>query len=184
MLRPMMQPPPAPNWLVVVAVAVLSTTVACQPGPRESAHDTETSPAGCWELELAAEGTQADSVRNWLPRGTLPPVIELDTARASGQASSESAKAAYSWFNGRREEDPFSLWRPMRGDSLLVQRAGARAGLMLRLVHSEDRLEGLVVSFTDVRSQNDDDRPQAPVEATRTECPEPQSMNPMGDKPG
>lgn len=184
MLRPLMQLSPASNWLVVVAVAMLSATVACQPGSRESADDTETSPAGCWELDLAAEGAQADSVRNWLPRGTLPPVIELDTARASGQASGDSARAAYSWFNGRREKDPFSLWRPMRGDSLLVQRAGARAGLMLRLVHSENRLEGIVVSFSDIRTQDGDDRSQAAVGATRTDCPEPQSMNPMGDNPG
>lgn len=184
MLQPVNRLFTAANWRTFLPVALLPLTVACQPGARSADVDEEATLQGCWELALAVPESQADSVRTWLPHGTLPPVIELDTARASGQTSGDSAKAAYSWFDGRREKDPFSLWRPMRGDSLLVQRAGARAGLMLRLVHSEDRLEGIVVSFSDVMRQNGGDRPQAPIEAAKSECPEPQSMNPMDDNSG
>lgn len=164
-------------------VLALLLTASCQPGPPKPAADAEVTPEGCWELDLAVQGAQLDSVRTWLRRGALPPVVELDTTRASGRAATDSARVAYSWFDGRRETAPFSLWRRMRGDSLLVQQAGARSGLMLRLVHDESGLQGAVVSFSDVGTPDSPTRRHAPVEAVRVDCPEPRSMVPGGDHP-
>lgn len=159
--------------LPLVAVAALALSTACRTGSPEAGSRAAATPAveGCWELEVTAEGAERDSVRTWLPAGELPYMVELDAARR--EAAGEEWYAAYSWFDGRRETAPFSVWRRIPGDSILVQRAGALAGLALRLTRSGDELLGNLVGFTDVRTLGNaqSSRREAPVRGTATACP-------------
>jgi len=125
---------------------------------------------GCWKLRITARGAQRDSLRSWLPAGSLPSIIELDTARAE-PVGSDSVYRAYSWSDGRRESQPFSVWRPMEGDSIRVQRAGALAGTMLHLKPAKDKLIGSVVEFTDTGTLSEPRRRRGAVEAIATQCP-------------
>jgi len=129
--------------------------------------------AGCWSLELLASGSEMESIRTWLPAGTMPTGIELDTSVAPG-GRDDSTFRARSLQDGRRETDPFSTWRPMRGDSLLVQRAGAMAGYALRLAPENGAMEGVVVGFSDVRQPGTPESQgarTARVRVARMECP-------------
>lgn len=156
-------------------VAGVVGLAACHSPPPRSAPDTTADVRGCWELEVTAEGAQLDSLRTWLPDGTLPPVLELDTVPAADGDADGTTYAAYSWFDGRRETAPFSAWQPIEGDSIRVQRTGALSGTMLRLTGSRDGLVGIVVGFTDVRPRGDlsggTGRRQGPVAASRVACP-------------
>lgn len=164
--------------IATVLTAVLGLA-ACHSGPPRAAPQATTDVHGCWELEVTADGSERDSLRSWLPEGTLPPVLELDTIPAGDAEADEGTYAAYSWFDGRRETAPFSAWQPTEGDSIRVQRTGALSGTMLRLVPSEDGLAGVVVGFTDVRSRGDlstgTGRRQGPVAASPVACPEGES---------
>lgn len=113
-----------------------------------------------------------DSLRRWLPVGSLPTVLELDTVRVSQGAEGEPVYRARSYVDGRAEEGPFSAWRRIRGDSLLVERPGTMAGISLRLVRTGAALEGVVTAFTDVMEPGRRSRQQAPVRAEPAACPE------------
>lgn len=143
---------------------------ACQTEPPRTGTRSRLALAGCWSLELQEDELERDSLREWLPRGTLPGVLELDTAEA-GRSGGEERFAAYSWFDGRRETDPFSAWTRISGDSIRVQKPGALSGLMLRLTGTGDTLTGSVVRFTDVRRLDEPGRRRARVRARSVECP-------------
>lgn len=123
---------------------------------------------GCWSLRITAQGAQRDSMRSWLPAGSLPSIIELDTTLAES-GSRDNVYRAYSWFDDRRESQPFSVWRRAKGDSIRVQRADALSGTMLKLGPSEGKLVGSVVQFTDRMGSSE--RRSGPVEADPAECP-------------
>lgn len=143
---------------------------ACQTDPPRTADRSPVALAGCWSLDLREGELERDSLGEWLPRGTLPGVLELDTAEA-GRSGSGEEFAAYSWFDSRRETDPFSAWTRISGDSIRVQRSGALSGLMLRLTPAGDSLTGWVVRFTDVRRLDEPGRRRARVVARSVECP-------------
>lgn len=144
--------------------------LGCHHGASNTTGRATPSIEGCWSLEILAEDAQRDSVRSWLPRGTLPAVIELDTAQVDGDRQ-DDARVAHSWFDGRRESDPFSVWHRFAGDSIRVQRTGALSGLMLRLQAENGGLAGTVVSFTDVAQRDRSGRQQARIEAEPVDCP-------------
>lgn len=157
------------------ALAVFLALGACSTGSPDTA---DAGPAatrgveGCWALEVTAEGARADSVRSWLPAGEFPGMVELDSEPSADAGQDADWRAAYSWFDGRRETSPFSAWRSFADDSVLVQRPGAMQGMMLRLGRSDDALTGSVVGFTDVRTLGEQPtRRQAPVRGTPTACP-------------
>lgn len=126
---------------------------------------------GCWKLRLTAQGAQRDSLRAWLPEGSLPSIIELDTVRAeSAQSDSVYRARSYGGFPGYS----FSIWRLSTDGSIRVQRAGALAGTSLQLKPTGEKLLGNVVVFTDTRGLNQslgDLRRKGPVEAVPAECP-------------
>lgn len=159
-----------------LVIAATTAAIVCVPalGCHHGASNTTSRAAapieGCWSLQLLAEGAQRDSVRSWLPRGTLPTVVELDTAKVDGDRQ-DGARVAHSWFDGRRESDPFSVWHRIAGDSIRVQRAGALSGLMLRLQAEDGGLTGTVVSFTDVEPQDRPARQQTRIAAEPVDCP-------------
>jgi hypothetical protein len=126
---------------------------------------------GCWTLRLQAQGTARDSLRAWLPAGSLPALVELDSAR---EASADEAPVytAHSWFNDRRGSDPFSVWRPLGPDSIRVQRAGALAGVMLQLGPANDTLSGHVIVYRDVGRSNTTNHRMGPVTMTPARCPD------------
>ena len=127
---------------------------------------------GCWALRLDADGAQRDSLRAWLPAGSLPPIVELDSARAESDDETP-VYVAHSWFDTRRESAPFSIWRPLGTDSIRVQRAGAFAGFMLQVGAADTTLVGNVVEFRDVGRTNTSTRRRGPVTMTPTQCPTP-----------
>jgi hypothetical protein len=182
-LYPRSAGPAAATSLAVLLALALASLPGCRQAKESSASSggapeaTAASYAprapqlpGCWRLRLTAEGAERDSVRTWLSAGTLPAVLELDTARVS--AGGDAPRRAYSWSNGRRGTEPFSVWRPMEDDALRVQREGATAGLMLDLRRADSLLVGSVVQFTDAGMMGrTPPRREAPVEARAVECP-------------
>lgn len=127
---------------------------------------------GCWALSLQAQGAQRDSLQTWLPAGSLPSTLELDTIRADS-AAEPSRYNAYSWFDGRQRQHPFSVWRWMEGDSIRVQHAGALAGTMLQLHAAPDTLDGRVIVYSDVLMPGTPARRAGAVTAVPTQCPSP-----------
>jgi hypothetical protein len=173
-------------WL---AVLVASTSIMGLQGCRqlEEAADTPAGDnraevsfqdqlPGCWGLRVTAEGGQRDSLRSWLPEGSLPAVVEFDTLRAES-ADSDSVYRARAHGGGPAGHS-FSVWRYSSGDSIRVQRAGALSGTMLELKPAGQKLVGDVVVFTDAQGmsqgqlmRSDDFRRRGPVEAVPVECP-------------
>lgn len=153
---------------------LLGTAGACRPSSSEKAVSIGQNLPSCWKLELSATGIENDSVRDWLPKGTLPSRIKLDTAlHSSSSERGDSTFVAYSLFDGRHEKNPFSVWTRMRGDSIRVQQAGARTGIMLRLTRSDDRLVGTVNGYSDVGRAGRNRSPRkTPIAATRVSCPD------------
>ncbi len=125
---------------------------------------------GCWKLNLQADGAQRDSIRGLM--GALPSIVELDTARAE-PTDRDGIYKAHSWFDGRRESRPFSIWRRMGADSIRVQRAGALAGTMLELHPKGGNLVGTVVAFGDAGMRGESSRRTAALSATPVQCPDP-----------
>lgn len=144
------------------------TNTASSPAQGDS---TQLQVAGCWKLSLQATGPQRDSLRAWFPRGSLPSVVELDTARAE-PASRDTIYKAYSWFDGRRETRPFSIWRPMGPDSIRVERARALSGTMMDLAVADGKLTGDVIVYGDAGMIGKPTRRKGPLEATPTQCPD------------
>lgn len=157
-------------------------SVAALQGCRQSGEATNPSserarpdsvriqPPECWELRLTARGAERDSLRAWLPAGSLPSVVELDTTRASG-AERDSVYEAYSWAHGRRTSQPFSVWRRLDDGAIRVQRAGALAGTMLHLRPDVGALSGTVVVFRDAEVMGRPTRREGSLEAVRVQCP-------------
>lgn len=160
--------PSSMRWPILVIVALGLTSCYRMP-PQSSMEIAELR--GCWDLEVEAKGAEMDSLRRWLPAGSLPPVFELDTVEVAGSSPQDSLYRAHSWFNGRRETAPFSVWQPIPADSIRIQQKGALSGLMLRMTPSGRELVGRVVGFSDVRRGNQTDRQNAPVTAGPTACP-------------
>lgn len=163
-----------PGCAAVVCLALVAAA-GCSRQPPDGALDRASASGtvhGCWALEVTAEGATRDSVSRWLSAGSLPTVLELDTARVSEGPAGEPVYRARSYFDGRPEEGPFSAWRRISGDSLLVERPGAMTGVSLRLVGDGTALEGVVTAFTDVMEPGRRSRQQAPVRAEPAVCPE------------
>lgn len=141
--------------------------------PSASAQETvlPSRVHGCWALRLDADGAQRDSLRAWLPAGSLPPIVELDTVRADGTGSAQGY-AAHSWFGDRRGSQPFSVWRPLGDDAVRVQRAGALAGIMLQVSPADTTLVGNVIVYRDVGMANTSTQRTGPVTMTPTRCPD------------
>ena len=119
-----------------VLCLTLVAAAGCSRQPPDGAVDRATAAGtvpGCWSLEVTAEGADRDSLRRWLPAGSLPTVLELDTVRVSEGPEGEPVYRARSYFDGRSEQGPFSAWRRIRGDSVLVERPGAMAGVCVGL---------------------------------------------------
>lgn len=143
---------------------------------REGQASFESQLPGCWKLQLTADSSQVDSVRSWLPEGSLPGVIELDTARAQTSSQGRAYRArSHDGFLRRS----FTIWRRTENDSVRVQREGALEGTMLQLGPTGGRLVGSVISFTDAGGLEEGRslaagtlRRRAPVEATPTTCPD------------
>lgn len=162
--------------LLFAGGAVLSAVQGCRQleegtnseNNRAQRDSGNTQLHGCWKLSLQAEGAQRDSIRARM--GSLPSVVELDTARAEPTGRDGTYKA-YSWSNGRRESRPFSVWRRMAADSIRVQRSGALAGTMLHLRPEAEKLVGDVISFGDAGMRGETKRRRAGVSATSVPCP-------------
>lgn len=141
--------------------------------PSASAQETvlPSRVHGCWTLRLKAKGPQRDSLRAWLPAGSLPPTVELDSMRADDMDEAE-IYVAHSWFGERRKPQPFSVWRPLGSDSIRVQRAGALAGTMLQVGPAESTLVGHVIVYRDVGMGNTSTQRTGSVTMTPTRCPD------------
>ena len=171
-------PPLVACLLFLVGSASLSALQGCRQleegtasGDKSTQHDSgHTQLHGCWKLNLQADGPQRDSIRALM--GSLPSIVELDTARAETTDRDDIYKA-HSWFDGRRESRPFSIWRRMDTDSIRVQRAGALAGTMLELHPEAGKLVGNVVAFSDAGMRGESGRRTAALSATSVQCPDP-----------
>jgi hypothetical protein len=163
---------------VLVGSVLASGLQGCRSLENETATTSErargdedpTRLRGCWKLNLQARGVQRDSLRDWLPAGSLPSIVELDTTRA-GPSGQDGVYEAYSWSDSRRSSRPFSVWRPLGPDSIRVQRAGALAGTMLQLRVAEERLVGEVVVYGDAGMGGTPERREGALEATPARCP-------------
>lgn len=158
------------TW-ITVAIASCATLLACHGNSPKLNPGSTAQIEGCWNIALAEEGAQRDSVRAWLPARTLPDILQLSSATRAPDDEENGPYSAYSWFDERRETEPFSVWNRFEGDSIRVQRAGALAGLMLRLTPERDELVGTVVSFSDISSLGTPARRQASVVASPVDCP-------------
>lgn len=156
--------------LTLLVLLLWGGAAACHSGSPQTELRSQPTLPGCWSLNLQEDDIERDSVRDWLPRGTLPGVLELDTVVADS-TTDEDSYAAYSWFDSRRETDPFSVWTRIPGDSIRVQRSGALSGLMLRMTLASDSLVGAAISFTDVRQLGESSRREAPIVARSVQCP-------------
>lgn len=159
------------TWTGLATAAAIGL-IACSQGRPMGEAGVPGPPHGCWALEVTATDTDPDSIRVQTLAATLPPIVELEARPAPSGDTDVGPYVAYSWFNGRRESDPFSVWDRTPGDSIRVQREGALAGVMLRLAPSAGRLVGTAVSFGDVSTPSDTSPPRVPVMATRVSCPE------------
>lgn len=162
--------------VAVAAALAVSTVGACAPRPSPSDDGPAAAgegPHGCWSLTVTAEGEEPGTLPSWLPRRSVPEVVELDSARLR-PGEEGGPYRAHSWIGGRREGAPFSAWAPIEGsDSLRVERPGALAGLQLRLAPSDGALAGVLVSFTDAVEPGDSGRRTAAARAERVACPGP-----------
>lgn len=143
-----------------------------RPPPVEQGY-TQTQLVGCWELELAGTDATRDSVREWLPRQSLPRIVELDTTSVSVPFREDDVRVAHSWFDDARKDRPFSVWHRSRSDSIVVRRAGALAGTELRMANRDGHLAGRVVLYTDAVRPDERRNQAAEIRARRASCPSP-----------
>jgi len=165
----------SPLTLLVLAVGLFAAVLlGCRQtnGARGSPSASAEEPVlpsrvhGCWALRL-----ERDSLHAWLPAGSLPGIVELDSVRAE-DTDDARVYAAHSWFGDRRASQPFSVWRPVGADSIRVQRAGALAGIMLQLGTGDDALDGRVIVYRDVGMADASTQRTGPVTMTPTRCPD------------
>lgn len=154
-----------------LVAALAASSCNRQPDGEPDRALTSGTVQGCWSLELPASQDGADSLGAWLPAGSLPSILQLDTARAATEADAREIYRARSYVGRRVAAGPFSAWRWFSGDSILVDRPGALAGLTLRLTRADGHLEGVVTSYTDVMEPGEPTRRSAPVRATPASCP-------------
>lgn len=162
----------ATAWLS--AGLALLVAVGCRrPMPEtEQATVEQSAVAGCWELDVTPGDMPDDSIPSWLAGAGLPTTLVLDTTRASaGGEGGTPVYEAHSYHGMRRESQPFSAWRPLPGDSVMVDRPGALAGFTLRLAPADGDLSGILTSFTDAMEPGRPSRRTTPVRATRASCP-------------
>lgn len=155
-------------WIVLLAGSVLAG--CSRPLPEDGARDVPRL-HGCWSVEVTATGAAADSVAAWLPDGSLPTVVALDTVERAVSSEGDTLFAARSYYGARQRQVPFSTWRRAPGDSLLVYRPGALAGYTMRLAPENGHLGGVLTSFTDVMEEGRPTQRRAPVRATPASCP-------------
>lgn len=158
----------APGLVIVLVVAACSRQ---PPGDRLQRPSAFHPVQGCWSVEVVARGARLDSIRGWLSPGSLPTVLRLDTVRAERATDELEIFRARSYFDGRPEGGPFSAWRWLAADSILVERPGAMAGITLRMVRADSLLTGVLTSFTDVMEPGRPTRRTAPVRASSASCP-------------
>jgi hypothetical protein len=134
----------------------------------------------CWEIELVEGESEAGSPRSWIPSGSLPRTLRLDTVRVEkegeGRASREESFRAESF--GGLPGQSFSVWRRTKGDSIRVQQKGALGGVMLQFKIREKQLAGSVIGFKDATGIEKGRklimgklRTRAPIKGEVVECP-------------
>lgn len=164
----------AARWAGIVTVALVLVATGCRrPMPEGDAGDAGSEMPGCWQLEVVSDGAPGDSTPSELSGASLP-ILRLDTVRVEvGAESREQAPTfeAGSYDGTRLERQPFSAWRRLVADSLLVYRPGALAGYTLRLAPQDNGFSGVLVSFTDAMEPGRPSRRTVPVRATPTSCP-------------
>lgn len=159
---------------IVVLTAGLMVLGCRRPVPEtEQAAVEQDRVVGCWELDVTPGDTADDSVPSWLAGAGLPTKLALDsTVVSAGGEGSGPIYEAHSYHGIRRESLPFSAWRRLSGDSILVDRPGALAGFTLRLAPDDGGLSGLLSSFTDAVQPGQPSRRTTPVRATPATCPD------------
>lgn len=157
----------------LVAVLALLVLVGCRrPAPDTRATADRSTVAGCWELDVTPGDMTEDDLPSWLAGAGLPTTLVLDTVRVGGAAEGAApVYQAHSYHGTRRERRPFSAWRPLAADSILVDRPGALAGFTLRLAPDDGGLSGILTSFTDAMEPGQPARRTTPVRATTASCP-------------
>lgn len=157
-----------------VVLAVVLAAMACRrPMPEADVGADGSGIPGCWQVDVVAHDAPGDSTPSDLAGASLP-LLRLDTARVeSGARSGEEVPIfeAGSYDGTRRESQPFSAWRRLPADSLLVYRPGALAGYTLRLARDDGGFVGTLTSFTDAMEPGRPSQRTAPVRATSTSCP-------------
>lgn len=157
-----------------VVLAVVLVAAACRrPMPEADVGADGSGIPGCWQLDVVADDAPGDSTPSELAGASLP-LLRLDTARVDvGAESREQAPIfkAGSYDGTRRESEPFSAWRRLPADSLLVYRPGALAGYTLRLAPDDGGFVGTLTSYTDAMEPGRPSQRTAPVRATPTSCP-------------
>lgn len=157
------------QWFVAMTFILLGSSACHHTPPKYPIGVGEVT--GCWKLTVTGDNSDKESPESWPAAGSLPPVFELDSTRVTQPARTDTLFHAYSWFDGRRETTPFSVWQPIPGDSIRVQQQGALSGLVLRLTFSDDSLTGVVVGFSDISQLGKAEQQRRPVTAGPIHCP-------------
>lgn len=157
-----------------VVLAVVLTATACRrPMPEADVGADGSGIPGCWQVDVVAHDVSGDSTPADLAGASLP-LLRLDTTRVDvGAESGEQVPIfeAGSYDGTRLESRPFSAWRRLPPDSLLVYRPGALAGYTLRLARDDGAFVGTLTSYTDAMEPGRPSQRTAPVRATPAPCP-------------
>lgn len=168
--------PATGRWarILTAAVALVLVATACRrPMPEADVGADGSGIPGCWQVDVVADDAPGDSTPSELSGASLP-ILRLDTARVEvGPESQEQAPIfeAGSYDGSRLESHPFSAWRRLAADSVLVYRPGALAGYTLRLAPDDGGFRGTLTSYTDAMEPGRPSQRTAPVRATSTSCP-------------
>lgn len=154
---------------------LLGIALACSTGQsRPELDEQPQSLAGCYRLQVwpDASGAEAEELRaGW----RFPPFLQLLNEPLEGWPGMQErygevfAARCYS-ESGTPMDHPFNYWR-VQGDSIHAGHPGALAGLQLTLTRKGNDLEGWVRAFTDVLVEGRPRTAEAPVRATRVDCP-------------
>lgn len=163
--------------LLAIGLAALQgcrhTEEGTPPTSQRAERDTvRIQPPACYRLQLTSEGAELDSLRAWLPAGALPQIVELDTTRTSPTGEGAVLYDAYSWFDGRRESRPFSVWRHREDGAIRLQRPGALSGTLLDLRPDRGTLSGAVAVYRDAGMRGRPTRREGTVQAVPVSCPD------------
>jgi hypothetical protein len=157
----------------VVFAAVLVATACRRPMPETDVGADGSGIPGCWQVDVVADDAPGDSTPSELAGASLP-LLRLDTVRVEIGAESRDQVPIFeagSYDGARLESQPFSAWRRLPADSLLVYRPGALAGYTLRLAPDDGGFLGTLTSYTDAMEPGRPSQRTAPVRATPTSCP-------------